>query len=124
MRLVLTLLLLSLAAPALAEWTKISENNATVHYIDSKITRSTDNLRTASEIQDLKERYKDGELSRRFLAEYDCKENRTRSLSFTTYSERMAKGNVLAKGDTPEAWVTVQPGTIAARFLKFVCSPK
>ena len=122
MRVVLMLLLLSVAVPASAEWKKISENNATIHYINSKTMKSDGNLRSAWEIQDLKEKHKDGESSRRFLVEYDCKENRTRSLSFTTHSERMAKGNIITRGDTPEAWVTVHPSSIAANFLKFVCS--
>lgn len=75
------------------------------HYFDPVTIRKYGNLRSVWELEDLKQRDKQGVMLRRSLFEYDCKKERSRLLSFsshseletkdTGYSEPMAGGNVL-----------------------------
>ena len=87
MRIVLIAWLILVATPAWAEWVKVSESDGLTGYVDPATIRKNGNLRRVWEIQDLKARgTKFGELSRRVLNEYDCKEERMRTLSATFHS--------------------------------------
>lgn len=122
MRLILTLLLALAAAPAWAEWVNLSETDTATHYIDPATIRKDGNLRRVWELQDLKQRHKDGEMSRRVLAEYDCKEERRRFLSISGHSEPMARGNVLDTDYSPGEWRYIPPNTPSESVLRFVCA--
>ena len=73
MRFVLAALLLLATIPAWAEWVRLGETDTAIHYLDPATIRKDSNLRRVWELQDLKVRLPDGELSRRTLFEYDCK---------------------------------------------------
>jgi hypothetical protein len=122
MRLVLCLLLNLAAAPAWADWVKVIDNDVVVIYIDPATIRKDGNIRRVWELYDLKQRDRDGEMSRRVLYEYDCKEERYRFLSLSAHSEPMAGGRVLNTGSSPTAWDYVAPGTVAATKMQFVCA--
>ena len=123
MRLVLCLLLALAAAPAWAEWVKVIENDEYTSYIDPATIRKDGNLRRAWEIQDLKQRNKDGEMSFRILSEYDCKEERVRTRSFSVHSDPMALGNTLSNyyGE-PDKWRDIPPGTHVKKTMRIVCA--
>ena len=57
-------MLLVTATAASAEWVKISENLLGTNYYDPTTIRVNGNLRRVWQVQDLKERDKDGELFR------------------------------------------------------------
>jgi len=121
MRLVLCLLLALAAAPAWAEWVKVSETDDSVFYIDPATIRKDGNLRRVWTINDLKQRQKDGEMSRRFLNEYDCKEERSRILSISEHSDPMAGGKTLVSESKP-IWSHVPPGTPSQTMMRIVCA--
>ena len=122
MRLVLCLLLTLAAAPAWAEWVKVSENVRSVYYIDPATIRRDGNLRRVWEIEDLKERGKGGEMSRRSLNEYDCKEERSRILSISAHSDPMAGGKTLLDYSEPGKWGYHPPETSGQEVMQFVCA--
>ncbi len=121
MRLVLCLLLVFSAVPSWAGWVKMAE---IAFHIDSDTMRINGNVRRVSELQDLKTKDTGGELSRRLLVEYDCKEGRRRLLSLTTYAGPMATGNVLVNLNKASAWDYISDGATASSTLKFVCAWK
>lgn len=121
MRLILTLLLLTFAAPAWAEWVKYDENDDMVYYYDPTTIKKSGQFRRVWTIQDLKQRHKDGALSMLGLRENDCKEERTRYLSVSGHSERMARGKVLGIENVAGKWAYIAPGTIGAAVMKIVC---
>jgi hypothetical protein len=121
-RTILGALLLAISLPAVAEWVEVAETDKVHVYLDPATIRKDGNLRKAWELQNLKQRDKSGYLSRRFLWEFDCKEERRRSLSFSIHSEPMAGGNVLGSESETDPWHHIAPGTIAADILKRVCS--
>ncbi len=121
MRMYLCLLAL-VAAPAWAEWVKVDETDEMTVYIDPAKIKKDGNLRRAWELQDLKQRDTDGEMSRRALQEYDCKEDRCRVLSISVHSEAMAGGKVIMSGEVNGKWKYIAPDTVSATVLSFVCA--
>ena len=123
MRLVLTLLLSLAAAPAWAEWVKVTVSDiGTTYYVDSATLRKEGFFRRAWVIQNLKQRGDGGQRSQRTLWEFDCKEARDRLLTISAHSEWMAGGNVLLTIDHPGKWNHVPPVTAAEDLLNFVCA--
>lgn len=121
MRLILCSLLLLVAAPSWAAWTKMVE---IAFFVDSDTIRINGNLRHVLELQDLKAKDSGGELSRRIQVEYDCKEGRRRLLSLTAYAGPMATGNVLVNVNRTSEWDYITAGATASSTLKFVCAWK
>lgn len=121
MRMLICVLAL-VAGPAWAGWVKVSENKDATFYIDPATIRKSSQFRRVLELQDLKKRDSDGEMSLRTLDEYDCKENRNRAVSFVTYADPMAQGKELYSSSSPDKWSAVPPGTPASVILKRVCA--
>jgi hypothetical protein len=123
MRLVLTLLLAFAANPAWAEWLKASENDAVVFYVDPMSLRTVGAFRRVWELQDLRSRDLDGELSRRSFIEYDCVGQRYRVLSSSAHSGPMATGEVIANisDPDPDAWDHAPLKSVAETLLALVC---
>jgi len=122
-KLLLTLLapLLLVTGPAWAEWLWVAESDYADFYIDPSTIRKDGNLRKVWEIQDLKQRHKDGELSRRFRVERDCKEERYKFLSFSTHSGPMASGTTLTTQLGSGQWDDIPPNSVGETVLKIVC---
>jgi hypothetical protein len=121
MRIFLCLLLAAVAIPAWAKWVKVSEDNEATYYADPVTVRKDGNIRRMWELQDLKKRYKNREMSRRYLSEYDCKERRHRMLTISAHSEPMARGTLLATEGT-STWDYIAPHTDGAAILEVVCT--
>ena len=119
--LLLTLTLL-ITGSAWAEWVRVDGNESLSIYIDSATIRKDGNFRKAWELQDLKQRHKGGELSRRMKTEYDCKQERSRILSFTTHSGSMAEGDILFSSETGGTWIDAPPKTMSETILRVVCA--
>jgi hypothetical protein len=119
----LLIALLFVSGSASAEWVKIDEGKEMSSYIDPTTIRKDGNLRKVWQIQDLKQREKGGELSRQARLEYDCKNERFRTLSISTHSEPMANGMSLFQttaASTP--WNDIPPRSVAEAALKIVCA--
>ena len=124
MRLVLYFLLFLVTAPAWAEWVKVSEVVSSTAYIDPATIQVNGNMRRVWELQELKERDKNGEISRRALTEYDCKEGRVRLLSFSFHSGPMATGDTLVSNYDPIQWIYIAPASSFETRFKLVCAVK
>jgi len=111
-----------LAGSAWAEWVLYSETDTSTFYYDPATIRKDGNMRRVWELSDLRKRHKDGEISRRYRAEYDCKNERTRILSFSLHSEPMAGGEVLKNFGEDKEWGEIPPGTVINTILKIVCA--
>jgi hypothetical protein len=115
--------------PAWAEWVAIGGSDVSVVYVDSidsasshKISHKGGGVTRAWVLQDWKLRRRDGVLSHRTLAEFDCTEGRSRTLSLAAYSGPMATGTILSVSDTAGTWMHLSaPGTMGESLLRFVC---
>lgn len=121
-KLLMTLLAsLLLNGSAWAEWVKISEHGNGVFYIDPTTLRKDDNLRRIWRITDLKKPF-EGAQSFRSRVEYDCKNERSKMLYFSSHSAPMAGGETLGSNNREDEWEAVPPNTVSEDVLKFVCS--
>ena len=124
-RLLITLTMLLIAVPAEAQnWTKFIESDSAVHYIDLTTLRINGDMRKVWELADLKTRHPDGEMSRRYLTEIDCKEERNRILGNSEHPQPMAGGASLISNQKPSEWAYIAPGTLAAIVLRLVCAKR
>jgi hypothetical protein len=122
MRVLMMALLLSTAMPVAAEWVKYFESDVATFHFDPVSIRVNGHLRQVQELLELKQRHRDGEMSRRALREYDCEEKRHRTLSFTTHAEPMAGGSILYSRNESGRWFPIAPGSGAEGILKVVCA--
>lgn len=58
------------------------------------------------------------------LSEYDCKESKSRLLSFSRYSKRMGEGEMVFSDKTPANWKKVAPGSAGEVLFEFACGIK
>jgi hypothetical protein len=107
---------------SLAQWEVYGDSPEAFLYIDYSTVRKDGNLRKVWELQDRKQRHKDGELSLRIRVEYDCKEERYRYLSATSHSSQMAQGNLVNTQTGPSNWIDIAPRTVTEDKLKKLCS--
>ena len=127
-KLLLTLLtMLMLTGSAWAEWVKVSESldDEQVGYIDPGTIRKNGNLVRVWEIHDYKSRQKKvfGELSTRFRALYDCRQERVQILSLSSHSGPMARGSTLFQTLTGDGtWLDIPPASMSEDTLKIVCA--
>jgi hypothetical protein len=122
MRIVLCFLFALIALPALAGWEKMAETDDVAYYIDPATTRKDGDLRRVWTVQDLKQQGKNGEMSRRALVEYDCKAQRSRTLSYSLHSAPMSGGQLLLSNDYYSRWMAILSDTEGEVSLKFVCA--
>ena len=134
MRVVLAFLLLMAAAPVRAEWVKVdsgktggffSLSDDIVYYIDPSTIAKEGNIRRVWEIHDLREKGSQGERSILASVEYDCAENRMRTLKAAGKSQKMARGEIIPLRQVFDEWITLRPGKddeMFYRILKTVCA--
>ncbi len=135
MRIALAFLLMTAAAPALAEWVKVGESsrtayfvlsNETVYYIDPSTITRDGNFRRVWEIYDLSSKGPQGERSVLASVEYDCAEKRMRTLKATGKSQKMARGEIIPLRGFLDDWIVLRRGTdddIFFKLLSAVCTP-
>ena len=129
MRTLLALLLLSFCVAASAEWVRVGDARlATLEkYIDPDNVKQTGPMaimRQLWEISNFTEPEKDGALSAKILAEYDCQNRRYRTLEQHRFTEAWARGRQLKPPDlnqTATAWSAITPSSINAAVIDIVC---
>lgn len=120
MRAVLMALLVLAACPVSAEWLKMGEVPDAVLYIDAASVRVDGAFSTLTTLDDLKVAGPGGELSMKFLREFDCKKKRVRVVDASAFSGTMGTGRVLGS-EGGGRWNDVVPGTTGEDILRFVC---
>lgn len=123
MRVVLMMLIMGVAQPAWAEWTKVATVEDAVVYIDAATIRKDGNLRRVWELQDMKQRNTNGMMSSRALSEYDCAEEKRRNLAISAHTGPMASGETIGSFNITTEWVYIAPHSIDSTIFKIVCGP-
>lgn len=123
MRFVLLTLLLTAAAPAWTDWVRYSETKSAFHYLDPDTILRDGNLVRVWTLQDWNEPGSDGTRSLRILFEFDCQEERMRSVSAFAHSGHMAGGQASVTSDIlKRSWVNIVRGSAFASAFKLVCA--
>ena len=127
-RLLLGLMVLMTAGTASAEWTQSGGNDQFIHYVDRATIRRNGNLVKMWDLADFKTVQKSaaGEsyLSNKIQTEYDCKEEKSRSLAFTWFSGKMGSGKVVYSDSFPGKWSPISPGSVGEALWKIACGKK
>jgi hypothetical protein len=119
MKVLFSSLLLLLPLCSLAEWEKVAETPEAHFYFDSETIKTAGNIKILWVLTDLKKSTSAGEKSRRSRYQFDCKEDRIKLITLTTYSGQMGEGKLLymqAKG----SWMEASQNAIGL-VLKTVC---
>ena len=106
---------------ALADWEAVDENFLAVVYIDPNKVRASSVYPQAWHLIDLRERAKTGAMSRLALMEYDCHDQRRRTLAFASKSEAMGEGTTLFTSAVSTPWKPVSGDTVAEKVLGMLC---
>lgn len=122
---ILTLLLAALSSSAAAEWVEVAGNEVTVAYADSgTILRAGNTVKMWHLLDYAKARRIEGVkpyLSIRMQDEYDCAQQRARTLSMSLHSGNMGAGEVLGTVADPGEWRPVPPDTLVETLRAFAC---
>ena len=105
-----------------AEWVVHGAHDVATFYFDPDTIRKDENIRRVWQLQDLKQRGRNGEMSRRHRVEYDCKNERSKNLQASIHSEPMAGGQIIFSFDADDIWKDIPPNTSSASMLRIVCS--
>ena len=119
---ILTMLLSFVSVSAWADWEKVTETDSIVQYIDPTTIRKNGSLRRVWTLTDMKVRDPVGALSLRGLAEFDCKEERMKTLSLSSHSGPMATGQTLSDFEPEGKGSYIAPRTVDEAVLRRVCS--
>ena len=122
---ILLLLLTVAGSSAAAGWVEVGGNEVVTTYADSGTIRKSGNLVKMWHLLDYeKARGIEGVrpyLSIRMLDEYDCAEERTRTLSIVLHGGNMGAGEVLGSVTEPGDWRPVLTDTLVETLRAFAC---
>lgn len=115
------LLIIAASGTLAADWTRQGSTPDVNFYLDLNSIKKNGNLRRVWQLQDRNSPSKTGARSLRAMSEYDCKEDKYRTLQLDTFSGAMAEGEIISTDSTPGQWAFIAPGTPFANTLKLVC---
>ena len=106
-----------------AEWSNIGENDVDSLYVDLQSMHSQGNIRKVLELQDLKQRGKNGEMSVLTKSEYDCEKATYRVMAVTTFAGPMAAGKkISSKNINSKVWISVESAADDETVFDTVCA--
>lgn len=124
----LTLYLAAASSASQAAWLEIGANETGTFYVDPPTIQRSGDIVKMWYLVDFKSTQVDTNtksfLSSKDQSEYDCKQERTRTLYYNNYSEKMGSGTIIFTLKDPLQWRPAGTGTIAAALLKIACSKK
>ena len=111
-------------APA-PEWIETGHSELCVLYSSAATIRRIGDFVRIWELIDHKPLYQVGDgkphYSIKRQSEYDCEQNRWRTLDLYFYSEHMATGEVVYRSATPDDWNPVPAGSVGHALKEFAC---
>ena len=112
-------------ADTYAEWLLVEPNSSApdpfVVYVDSESIATKRDRMTVRVLLNMRHRTDDGVASVIAVDEYDCRAERMRTHSMTSYAEIDGKGAVLREFKTIGDWVKIGAGKINEAVLDSVC---
>ena len=127
-RLLLGLMLPVTAGAASAEWTSVGASAEYIAYVDKGTIRRNGNFVKMWDMSDYKTVQTvagDSFLSTKRQSEYDCKEEKIRTLAFTWFSGQMGNGKVVYNtSETSIKWDPIAPGSAGETLWKIACGKK
>ena len=114
-------------ALAQAKWVMLHEDDRFSYYVDINSVKKNNQFARAWTLIEYKTPRQNGYFLTKSLVsleEYDCKEDKTRTLSQTQYTGSMGQGEKLSVDLSNEKWVYIIPNSINDSMEKFTCKKK
>ena len=109
-----------------AEWLLVEPNSSApdpfVVFVDSESIAQKRDRMTVRVLVNMRQRTDDGVASVIAVDEYDCRAERMRTRSMTSYGEIDGKGTLVREFKTVGEWVKIEPGKINEAVLDSVCA--
>jgi hypothetical protein len=122
-KIIIVLILGVLSNYAMAEWTQVDVGEEASVYTDLSTVSKSGNTVKVWDVTDLKKKSAgDNYLSSKSQHEYDCKEKKSRILSYSTYSGNMATGNVIYTSSFVRDWLPVKSGGLVEDLWNKACN--
>ncbi|WP_062309527.1 surface-adhesin E family protein [Polynucleobacter sinensis] len=121
---ILFLALTSISMFAAAGWSQVSSGEDVVAYIDPATRKNVNGYIRVWVLYDYRvPKVIAGKStgSIKSLQEFDCKEDRSRSLSTVFNSEHMGMGEINHSNSALGVWDYIQPDTVSMKILKTLC---
>tara|TARA_X000001388_G_scaffold69344_1_gene57810 strand:+ start:221 stop:565 length:345 start_codon:yes stop_codon:yes gene_type:complete len=111
------------SSPSYAEWEKVSENiDGDTFYVDFDRIRKVNGFVYFWQLTDYLKPSPWGDFSFKWYNQGDCKLFRLKTLSISTYSQPMGKGEPVKTDNTPKEWINPPPNSSLGVILNAVCN--
>jgi hypothetical protein len=110
------------AQNSFAFWMKVTETMDVSVYADTGTIVRIGRNKRMDVLYDLRASDSSGQRSIRSFAEFDCDNNREKSINAVGYSDRMGTGKVVRTMDYPSDWIPTQSNKNEQQLLYFVCA--
>ena len=128
-RAMLIILLAMASSNAMADWIKVNENSEFTAYGDRATIRTKGHIASMWSMYDfqtvqtlLSDSMKYD--STKQMSTYDCRDEKTRMLTSTLYSERMGKGRVVHRYKLQFEWQALKAGSASEALWRLACGKK
>ena len=122
MRKIFFVLLMAFSCSAWAAWENISKAGSYTYYVDTATIKKEGTIHRAWVMKN-RDFKLEGEMSVRYLQEFDCKREQSRYLQISQFSGVMGSGDEVDRHDyLDDAWDYIAPGTVDEHLLDYVCA--
>lgn len=113
---------------AWADWVEIGKNEQGTFFVHTDTIQRSGDIVKMWYMVDFKLLQVDNStrsfLSTKDQSEYDCKEQRARTIYYNNYTEKMGTGKISFTLKDPLKWRPVSEGSISADLLRIACGKK
>lgn len=121
-KVILMFMIVFMSNAAIASLYKVTSNEEAIIYADPSSIQKSGDLVKMWEVTDFKKKSNnDKYLSVKSLHEFDCKQNKSRVVNYSMYSQNMASGKVVQSSNVAHAWLPVRSGGITVALLATAC---
>ncbi len=119
-------LLAVLSSNAAADWITVASGEDVTAYADPATIRKAGNMVKMWHLVDFKTTRVSSSTGKSFMStkgqsEFDCKDERRRSIYFSWHSKNMAGGEIVVSQSTIDLWEPVPPGTLNQSLWEYAC---
>lgn len=107
---------------AQAMWVTVTQNEVATVYVDSAAIERVNNNKRVWVVYDLKSPDVTGQQSVKSYIEYDCGEGKYKTLSASSYPQKMGKGPAIKSLPVAADWKSVSQDSMSRQLFAFACA--
>lgn len=118
----LVCLLVCAGSASQAMWVTVTQNEVATVYVDSAAIEKINGNKRVWVVYDLKGPDATGQQSVKSYIEYDCSEGTFKTLSASSYPQKMGKGAAIKSLPVGAAWKSVSQDSMSRQLFAFACA--